>query len=147
LPFWVAWPGPGEVELIPAEIYIYYCRAWLTQGEWIGLTALIPAAENGHTTTVGLLLDKGTDIEAKDKDSYTALMVAAQNGHTATVGLLLDKGADIEAKDNEGLTALETARRFGHKSIVEALQRCVLFCRRATQMYTRQRVFAPHIDN
>jgi ankyrin repeat protein len=47
---------------------------------------------------VQLLLKKGADIEAKDKDEWTALHEAAQNGHEAVVQLLLKKGAHIEAK-------------------------------------------------
>jgi ankyrin repeat protein len=47
-----------------------------------GWTALMGAAANGHTKIVQLILEKGADVNAKDKDGWTALMGgAAENGH------------------------------------------------------------------
>ena len=47
-----------------------------------------------------LLLEKGADLESKDREySRTPLSWAAENGHEAVVKLLLEKGADLESKD------------------------------------------------
>ena len=45
---------------------------------------------------VKLLLDKGVDLNSKDKDSRTALMWAAHGAHIDTVKLLLEKDTDPE---------------------------------------------------
>ena len=47
-----------------------------------------------------LLLEKGADVESKDRYGRTPLSWAAGNGHEAVVKLLLEKGADVESKDN-----------------------------------------------
>ena len=50
--------------------------------------------KNGHEAVVKLLLEKGAELETKDKDyGRTPLLWAAENGHEAVVKLLLEKGA------------------------------------------------------
>ncbi len=51
-------------------------------------TALIYAAEMGHTSTVSLLLDRGAQIGATDDDGRTALIYAAGVGSVETVQVL-----------------------------------------------------------
>ena len=43
------------------------------------------------------MLDKGADIEAKDKEGNTPLMYASYRSHFLIVKLLLDRGAKINA--------------------------------------------------
>jgi len=83
-----------------------------------GKKDLIHAAEKGDTETVKMLLNKGADVNAKDKDGETALMYAAQKGHTEIVEILLINGADINAKDKDGNTALILAAAWGVISTV-----------------------------
>ena len=47
--------------------------------------AMIWATQNGNLAAVQLLLNKETDIEAKDNVGYTALHQAAIGGHEAVV--------------------------------------------------------------
>ncbi len=52
--------------------------------------ALHLAAENGQEAVVRLLLEKGAELESKDKkNGRTPLLWAARNGHEAVVKLLL----------------------------------------------------------
>ncbi len=46
-----------------------------------------------------LLLEKGAELESRDKHSgQTLLLWAAENGHEVTVKLLLERGAELESK-------------------------------------------------
>jgi ankyrin repeat protein len=84
-------------------------------------TELLNAAGAGDVTAVKLLLNKGANIEAKDKLGNTALMMAAFCGKADVVKLLLDKGANIEATDKYGNTALISAAALGKADVVELL--------------------------
>ena len=43
------------------------------------------AAYNGHASAVGMLLQAGADVGARDSGGDTALMDAARGGHAAIV--------------------------------------------------------------
>jgi ankyrin repeat protein len=69
--------------------------------------------ERGHkdvamvpTEFAKLLIEKGADVNAKNKSGGTALMIAAGNGLTETVRLLIEKRADVKVTDENGNTAL-----------------------------------------
>ena len=68
-----------------------------------------------------ILLDRGAEIGAPDKDGWTGLHLASWNGHTATVALLLDRGAGIGAQAKEGSTPLHLASLKGHAATVALL--------------------------
>ena len=61
-------------------------------------TPLHLAAQGGKEQVVRLLLEKGADIEARDRTQQTPLHYAAYSGSEKLVRLLLEKGADIEAR-------------------------------------------------
>lgn len=56
------------------------------------------AARNGDTGIVRLLIDHGTDANARTHRGHTVLYCAGGHGHLETLHLLLDQGADIEVK-------------------------------------------------
>ncbi len=79
-----------------------------------GDTALMKAAIGGHTDTVKALIDKGADVNAKDKRGDTALMLAARDGRTEIAKALIGKDANINAADKDDNTALTKAARVEH---------------------------------
>lgn len=61
-------------------------------------TALTLACAGGHEELVELLLNRGADIEHRDKKGFTPLILAATAGHEKVVEILLNHNADIEAQ-------------------------------------------------
>ncbi|RYP70251.1 hypothetical protein DL771_005554 [Monosporascus sp. 5C6A] len=93
------------------------------KGANVNQTRLSWAAKDGDEAVVRLLLEKGADLESKDKEfGQTPLSLAATNGHEVVVRLLLEKGADLGSKDEYGRTPLSRAAENGHKAVVQLLQ-------------------------
>ena len=69
-----------------------------------------------------MLIEKGSDLNARRSDGYSALHVAAANGNNTGVRLLLEHGADPLIKDNNGRTPLLVALSKGHRYIAELLE-------------------------
>ncbi len=86
-----------------------------------GKTALIEAAESGHSKALQLLIAHRATVNVADNSGETALMYATWNGHISIVRELLDKGADVNTQNRDGWTALINAAVNGHTGIVEAL--------------------------
>ena len=113
-----------------------------------GETALTVAARRGNASAVELFIERGANIEAKDKDGRSPLSHAKtlevarllinaganvnsedKNGKSPlswtanleTIQLLLDNGAKLEAEDDKGLTALSWAAWEGVTAVVQLL--------------------------
>ena len=71
--------------------------------------------------TTEYFIQKGADVNAKDKDGNTPLHLAAMNGKIDVAKVLLKHNADVNAKNNEGRTALHYATDFNHRDLVELL--------------------------
>lgn len=82
---------------------------------------LFRAADEGCTTIVLELLDRGASVFARDRVSNTALLYAAHSGHKELVGLLLDRGADINHANLDGSTALALAIARRRHDVVRVL--------------------------
>lgn len=67
------------------------------------------AAGEGHTNLIELFLDKGSVIEATDKEGLTALAWACVRGRLAAVQHLIERGAEVNTSDNTGRTPLDLA--------------------------------------
>lgn len=87
------------------------------------LTALMWAARRGSADVIGLLLDRGADVNAKDgRNGWTALQHAIHTRQVAAVRLLLDRGANPNAADHPGaLTPLLMASIEPDPTIVSLL--------------------------
>ncbi|MDD5773688.1 MAG: ankyrin repeat domain-containing protein [bacterium] len=83
---------------------------------------LISAAEKNDIKTVKQLLDKGADVNVKDKYGFNVLIKEAGSGHTEIVKLLLEKGAVVNAKTKGGYTALmAAAEQYNNTEILKML--------------------------
>jgi cytohesin len=82
---------------------------------------LFDAASDGDLAGVQAELDKGADVNAKNKDGWTPLNFATDGGHKEVAELLIANGADVNAKDDQGSTPLKFAAYRGQKEIVELL--------------------------
>ncbi len=49
------------------------------------MPALISASYKSHTETVKVLINKGADVNAKNKEYQTSLMIASYNGYITVV--------------------------------------------------------------
>ena len=83
--------------------------------------ALRRAAKDGNLAEVERLIEKGTNVNAKDNDGNTPLYFAANNSHLAVAAKLLEHGTDVNAKDDGGNTPLHWAANNGDLAIVEKL--------------------------
>jgi ankyrin repeat protein len=83
---------------------------------------LIVAAAEGHEAVIGLLLDSGAEVDARDIcGNRTALYWAVRRGHEATMRLLLNRGAALFDDGFKFTTPLHEAAIGGHESLVRML--------------------------
>jgi ankyrin repeat protein len=71
-----------------------------------GLTPLLYAVRQGHREAVGVLLDRGADIDQVSGDKTSPLMMAVINGRFDLAMYLLDRGADPKVATMAGGTPL-----------------------------------------
>ncbi|KAF7128361.1 hypothetical protein CNMCM5793_003091 [Aspergillus hiratsukae] len=83
--------------------------------------SLLWAASHGEIDVVRRLLERDTDIEAKDSLGYTALLWAIREGQQNIAQLLVDNGANIHARTAYGETPLWWATGNGDETLVKFL--------------------------
>ncbi len=86
-----------------------------------GVTPLSLACQNGDSSIVELLLERGADPHTTLPGGETVLMTAARTGKAGPVNALLKRGADVNARERRGQTALMWAAADGHTEVVELL--------------------------
>jgi hypothetical protein len=85
------------------------------------LKMLINAAQEGRADRVAHFLDRGVDVNAKDRFGDSALIVAAERGHADVVTFLIQRGADVNITDAEGKTPGDWAVLRKHQAVMELL--------------------------
>ncbi|KAF7155865.1 hypothetical protein CNMCM5623_008745 [Aspergillus felis] len=105
------------------KLYNYSAKNWGHHARKASTcTPLSWAAENGHEAMVKQLLDKGADIDTRDKNGQTPLLLAAANGYEAAVKQLLEKGADPDSRTYDyGFTPLYLATLGKYEAVVKQL--------------------------
>src|SRR5512143_1776071 len=81
------------------------------------------AVRRGDIDLIRELLDRGQDINARDRHNQTALMLSAHAGHREVVELLIDYRANLNVTAKFGLSALMLAVIAGHTEIARLLAR------------------------
>jgi ankyrin repeat protein len=96
-----------------------------------GRTPLLAAASKGHALVVGLLLDKGANINAMEwipddsptpgKLKISAFSLAARQGHLVALNVLLSRLSKAKFENDYGCQALHYAAQYGHIFVIKQL--------------------------
>lgn len=82
-------------------------------------TRLITWARDGDLARVRATLDRGANVDARNRDGgHTALMAACGGNHGDVVWELLARGADVHARTRTGETAMLDAAAFAAPAVV-----------------------------
>jgi ankyrin repeat protein len=81
------------------------------------------AIRRGDAADVQNLLQRGAEVNARDRHGQTGLMLAAHAGHRGVVETLLAQGASLNVTAKFGLSALMLAVVSGHVEIARLLAR------------------------
>ncbi|WP_259155283.1 quinoprotein dehydrogenase-associated putative ABC transporter substrate-binding protein [Xanthomonas sp. 3793] len=87
----------------------------------LGEPPLHQAIRNQEPDLVGLLLDAGARLEARDASGWTALMKAAWANDADSVTRLVGKRALVDTVSGDGWSALDLAVSYADASVVQAL--------------------------
>ena len=89
-----------------------------------GFTLLDDAVIANRVEVARLLIQRGANVNAVDKNGMTPLMYAASidYGDSAMVDLLVKSGAKRDVKSKDGLTASELAKKYEHVHLLKSLE-------------------------
>jgi len=74
------------------------------------------AIANGDADALRALLERGEDVDQKDRHGQTAVMLAARNGHLEVLRVLVAHGAALDHTAKHGLSALMLAAVNGREA-------------------------------
>jgi ankyrin repeat protein len=79
------------------------------------------AVGHGDAAAIGELLQRGADVDARDRHGQTGLMLAAHAGHREVVSTLIDHRADLNVTAKFGLSAVMLAIVAGRPEVARLL--------------------------
>jgi len=97
------------------ELFMQWCNLDVNATDSHGGTLLREAAYSNNLDVVKYLVEKGADVNAKDRFEHTPLYLTS---NPDVVKYLVEKGADVYAKDDDGMTPLH-AVTLGYVTIKE----------------------------
>ncbi|CZR43855.1 uncharacterized protein FPRO_07228 [Fusarium proliferatum ET1] len=103
------------------EGHLAIAQLLLQNGSRVIEADLVRVTVNGHSEIAKMLLGKGADVRAVNKDGTTALHGALSKCDFETAKILLDKGADVTAVGRGRRTPLHEASAKGHLEFVKIL--------------------------
>lgn len=98
-----------------------------------GATPLFIACQNGHESTLQLLLNNGADSNLCLEDGTSPLYIACQNGHDITVQFLLNNGADVNLCLEDGSSLVKTEMNILH-NFYSVMEQTFTFARKTAQI-------------
>jgi ankyrin repeat protein len=110
-----------------------------------GETALHTVSRGGFdsqeqgVSTARLLLERGVDVNAWDKNGWTSLHWAAFNGRVEVTKVLLDHGANAKLETEEGETALHIVSRGVYDSQEQGVSTALLLLERGVDVNARDK--------
>ncbi|MFO3705743.1 quinoprotein dehydrogenase-associated putative ABC transporter substrate-binding protein [Xanthomonas codiaei] len=113
----------------------------------LGEPPLHQAIRNQEPDLVGLLLDAGARLDARDASGWTALMKAAWANDADSVGRLLRKRAPVDTVSGDGWSALDLAVSYADAEVVQALLAAGANVRRANATGFTPAMFAVARDD
>ena len=81
----------------------------------------ICASDEANPEVIKDFLDRGVDVDLKDRRDATALLLCARRGDVESCLFLLEQGADVNVVDSNGKPALAYARILGLPGLEKAL--------------------------
>lgn len=113
-----AWSSVRRLTLL----LIAACLLVLPVGAGPSDEALREAARLGDLAAVKAALERGAEIDARDRYQATALYLAARAGHLEVVRFLAERGADVNAAESfYDSRPLDSALSNGHVEVAKAL--------------------------
>ncbi|XP_002733271.1 G patch domain and ankyrin repeat-containing protein 1 homolog [Saccoglossus kowalevskii] len=94
-------------------------QAFHTDGRLVD--TFLCSAQHGELDKLKICLERGCDIDARDRFSWTALMCATYSGQNHIVEYLIRLGADKKLVNSKGQTALDLAVKANHRKIIDML--------------------------
>lgn len=81
-------------------------------------------AMNGQLNGMQLLIDRGADINARNKQGLTPMHIAVSRRQLKIIEMLVSKGADTNIKDERGMTPIQLAKQENvQKEFLQILKR------------------------
>ncbi|KAK3584491.1 hypothetical protein CHS0354_006023 [Potamilus streckersoni] len=110
----------GNLKIVSVLLESSFLKKTLEKRNADGVTCVHIAALNDHLDVLGILLEKGANVNAREsKSGRTVLHFAAETGNVRLLDLLLScSDVNINAENYDGATALQLSRWHGYGDVI-----------------------------